>query len=91
MITYQDIFESKVKFKITNNYIDETYQFQPNETKGEFINQDGNVIAQLVEATLENDWFAVAGIFMGEITLKAIQYKNITSENQLPINLKFEA
>jgi hypothetical protein len=90
-MTYQDIFEQKTKFKIINNYIDEIYQFQPNETNGEFINQDGNVIAQLVEANPNNDWFAVAGIFMGEITLKAIQYKNITSENQLPINLNFEA
>ena len=77
-MNYQDVFEQKVTFKIINNYMDETYQYQPNEDKGEFINQEGNVIAQLVQATPNSDWFTVAGVFMGDITLKAIQYKNIT-------------
>lgn len=90
-MNYQDIFEQKTKFKIANNYIDETYQFQENEDKGEFINQDGNTIAQLIEANPNNDWFVVAGIFMGDITTKAIQYKIITTENQMPINFSFEA
>jgi hypothetical protein len=91
MITYQDVFEKRIKFKVTNNYIEETYQFQPNETNGEFINQDGSIVAQLVEANPNTDWFAVAGIFMGQITLKGIQYNTLISENQIPINLNWEA
>jgi hypothetical protein len=91
MITYQDIFEKKIKFRITDNYIEEIYQFQSNDDKGEFINQDGNAVAQLVESNPNNDWFAVAGIFMGQITLKSIQYKQLTTENQIPINLSWQA
>jgi hypothetical protein len=90
-MTYQDIFEQKTKFKITNSFIEETYKFQSNENKGEFINQEGNVIAQLLEANPDVGWFTVAGIFMGEITTKAIQYKNLTPENRIPIDIKFEA
>ena len=90
-MTYQDIFEQKIKFRVTNSYVDEIYQYQANEDKGEFINQEGNVVAQLVEANPNNDWFAVAGIFMGQITLKSIQYKYLTTENQIPINLSWQA
>ena len=86
MVNYKDIFEDQKSFRIINSYIDEAYKFQSNEDKGEFINQNGQVIAQLIEANPNNDWFSIAGILMGQIALKGIQYNNLTSENHIPVN-----
>ena len=36
-MTYQDIFEQKIKFRVTNSYVDEIYQYQANEDKGEWV------------------------------------------------------
>ena len=89
MVNYDYIFTENQKFRIVNSYIDEIYQFQPNETKGEFINEKGQVVAQLVEASPDSDWFSVAGIFMGQINIIGLQYSKLTPENHMPINLSW--
>jgi hypothetical protein len=99
MVNFKNIFEDKQKFKMVDSFIQEEYQYQSNEDKGEFINQEGQVVAQLIDANPNNEWFAVAGIFMGQITLKAIQYKSIIIESPInaskdtlaPFSLSFEA
>jgi len=90
MINYEYIFKSKEKFRVIDNYVDELYQFQSNDDKGEFINEQGQVIAQLIEADPDKEWFTIAGILMGQIATRSILYRNIMSENQLPITFKYE-
>jgi hypothetical protein len=91
MIDYNYIFKDQKEFRVINSYVNEAYKFQPNETQGEFVNQNGQVVGQLIEANPDSDWFSVAGIFMGQITLTGIQYRNLTTLNHAPINVSFEA
>jgi hypothetical protein len=74
---YTQIFELHKSFKIKENRLDETYQYRPNKDKGEFINEEGQVVAQLLGTDIRSDWFSISGIFMGHIFLRAIEYKNI--------------
>ena len=74
---YTQIFELKKSFKIKENRLDEIYQYRFNNDKGEFINQEGQVVAQLLGSDIRSDWFSISGIFMGYIFLRAIEYKNI--------------
>jgi hypothetical protein len=71
MITYNDIFIEKQRFTINKNFSTNlSYQFILNQNKGEFINDYGNVLAQLLEADPNKDWFAVTGVFMEDLIIK---------------------
>ena len=74
---YKDIFEEKKEFVIRHDMGVVRFRYQENDDKGEFVDQDGNVQAQLYEADKTKEWFVVAGMFMGEIVLKTIPYFRI--------------
>jgi len=71
------IFNQKKKFKLKYTLPGE-YQFQENEDKGEFVDQNGNVIAQLWDKDSNPNGFVVAAVFMGEVSFKLIYYNRIT-------------
>lgn len=74
---YKQVFEEKQEFVIRHDMGVVLFRYQENDDKGEFIDQDGNVQAQLYEADKDKEWFVVAGMFMGEIILKSIPYFRI--------------
>ena len=74
---YKNVFENKEEFVIRHDMGVVRFRYQENDDKGEFIDQDGNVQAQLYEADRNKEWFVVAGMFMGEIVLKTIPYFRI--------------
>ena len=76
---YFDIFEQKQEFLIRHDAGVVRFRYQKNNDKGEFVDQDGNVQAQLYEADRSKEWFVVAGMFMGEIVLKTIPYYRLVS------------
>ena len=71
---YKQIFEEKKTFLIRHDAGVIHFHYQENDDKGEFVDQDGNVMSQLYEADRGKEWFVVAGMFMGEIILKTIPY-----------------
>jgi hypothetical protein len=89
-MNYKDIFDRKAKFKIIHSYVEGVYQFQSNDDKGEFINENNQVIAQLIDASPEKDYFVVGGIFMGQINTISLQYKNLIDAHNIPISFDFE-
>jgi hypothetical protein len=76
---YKNVFERKEEFVIRHDMGVVRFRYQENDDKGEFIDQDGNVQAQLYEADKTKEWFVVAGMFMGEIVLKTVPYFRIVS------------
>ena len=74
---YKQVFEEKEEFVIRHDMGVVRFRYQENDDKGEFVDQDGNVQAQLYEADKTKEWFVVAGMFMGEIVLKTIPYFRI--------------
>jgi hypothetical protein len=76
---YLQVFEEKKEFMIRHDMGVVRFRYQENDDKGEFIDQDGNVQAQLYEADRTKEWFVAAGMFMGEIVLKTIPYFRIVS------------
>jgi hypothetical protein len=80
MLTYSSIFKDKSPFFVRHDTSATKYTFQLNDDKGEFIDQDGNVIAQLYDADLNKPYFVVAGMFMGEIIFKSIPYYRCVSQ-----------
>jgi hypothetical protein len=71
---YKQIFKEKKEFMIRHDAGVTRFRYQENQDKGEFIDQDGNVMSQLYEADRSKEWFVVAGMFMGEVILKTIPY-----------------
>jgi hypothetical protein len=78
--------KEKKEFVIRHDMGIVRFRYQENDDKGEFIDQDGNVQAQLYEADKTKEWFVVAGMFMGEIVLKTIPYFRIVSPTSAHIN-----
>jgi hypothetical protein len=78
-MNYQEIFEQKQEFLIKHDKAVVRFHYQENQDKGEFVDQDGNVQAQLYEADKSKEWFVVAGMFMGEIILKTVPYYRLVS------------
>lgn len=78
-MNYEEIFKQKKEFFIRHDKGAVKFQYQENEDKGEFIDQDGNVQAQLYENDTSKEWFVVAGMFMGEVILKTIPYYRTVS------------
>jgi hypothetical protein len=76
---YKEVFEEKKEFVIRHDMGVVRFRYQENNDKGEFIDPDGNVQAQLYEADHSKEWFVAAGMFMGEIILKTIPYFRISS------------
>ena len=74
---YKQVFENKDEFVIRHSSGVTRFRYQENEDKGEFIDNQGNVVSQLYEANPDKEWFVVAGMFMGEIILKTIPYYRI--------------
>tara|TARA_R110001606_G_scaffold154193_1_gene295821 strand:- start:280 stop:573 length:294 start_codon:yes stop_codon:yes gene_type:complete len=74
---YKQVFEEKQEFMIRHDVGVTRFCYQENEDKGEFTDQDGNVMSQLYEADRSKEWFVVAGMFMGEVILKTIPYYRI--------------
>tara|TARA_R110000803_G_scaffold77702_2_gene142560 strand:- start:507 stop:791 length:285 start_codon:yes stop_codon:yes gene_type:complete len=92
MTTKDKIFEQNKMFKIKYT-LPSQYQFQENEEKGEFIDKNNNVAAQLWDKDSNPHGFIVAALFMGEINFKLIYYNRITileEEKNMP-NLVLEA
>jgi len=79
-MNYQEIFEQKQEFLIRHDTGVVRFRYQENQDKGEFIDQDGNVMSQLYEADKSKEWFVVAGMFMGEVVLKTIPYYRLVSK-----------
>ena len=79
MIKYNSIFEEKEEFMVRHDAGVVRFHYRENDDKGEFTDQDGNVMAQLYEADRSKEWFVVAGMFMGEIVLKTIPYYRLVS------------
>ena len=73
-MTYRNVFEEKEEFLIRHDVGVTRFLYQEIDDKGEFIDQDGNIQAQLYEANRSKEWFVVAGMFMGEVILKTIPY-----------------
>jgi hypothetical protein len=82
---YKQVFEEKQEFVIRHDMGVVRFRYQENNDKGEFIDQNGNVQAQLYEADKTKEWFVVAGMFMGEIVLKTIPYFRIVSSTSAHI------
>jgi hypothetical protein len=78
-MNYSRIFEEKIEFCIRHDAGVVRFRYQENDDKGEFIDQDGNVMSQLYEADRSKEWFVVAGMFMGEIVLKTIPYYRLVT------------
>ena len=76
-MNYKGVFKNKEEFVIRHDMGEVRFRYQENDDKGEFIDQEGNVMAQLYEADRTKEWFVVAGMFMGEIILKTIPYFRI--------------
>tara|TARA_R110000796_G_scaffold195390_1_gene311952 strand:+ start:195 stop:491 length:297 start_codon:yes stop_codon:yes gene_type:complete len=74
---HKQIFKEKAEFMVKHDSGITRFRYQENDDKGEFIDQDGNVMSQLYEADRSKEWFVVAGMFMGEIVLKTIPYYRI--------------
>jgi hypothetical protein len=74
MIKYKQIFEEKIEFMIRHDMGVVRFRYQENDDLGEFVDQDGNIMAQLYEADKAKEWFVVSVMFMGEIVLKSISY-----------------
>ena len=79
MVNYKRIFEEKMEFLIRHDAGVVRFRYQENDDKGEFVDQDGNVQAQLYEEDKNKEWFVVAAMFMGEIVLKTIPYYRLVS------------
>ena len=80
MVTYKDIFVTKQRFTINRNPSisnSQQYQFILNESKGEFIDTEGRVLSQLLEANPNDDWFMVMGLFMEDLVIRPIFYSDI--------------
>jgi len=73
-MNYKQIFKEKQEFGLFHNQKADYYTFRENQDKGEFINRENNVVAQLYEAKKENSYFIVAGMFMGDLILSSIPY-----------------
>lgn len=78
-MNYKRIIKNKEEFMIRHDTGVVRFRYQENENKGEFIDQDGNVMAQLYEADRSKEYFVVAGMFMGEIILKTIPYYRLVT------------
>ena len=78
---YFEVFEKKQEFCIRHDAGVVRFRYQENDDKGEFIDQDGNVMAQLYEADRSKEYFVVAGMFMGEIVLKTIPYYRLVKRS----------
>jgi hypothetical protein len=76
---YQDIFKHKYQFVLHDSTGVIKFQYQENEDKGEFIDHDGNVVAQLYENDKSKPYFIVAAMFMGDINFKWIPYHRAVS------------
>ena len=76
---YKTIFEEKIEFCIRHDVGVTRFRYQENQDKGEFVDQDGNVMSQLYEADKSKEYFVVAGMFMGEIVLKTIPYYRLVT------------
>jgi hypothetical protein len=76
-MNYREIFIEKNEFGLFHNQTANYYTFRDNENLGEFINREGNVMAQLYEAKKENSYFIIAGMFMGDMITKVIPYHRV--------------
>ena len=74
-MNYKEIFEQKEKFGLFHNQSANYYIFRENQDKGEFVDHNENVVAQLYEAKRENSYFIIAGMFMGDLILRSIPYQ----------------
>lgn len=80
-MNYEEIFIQKEEFFIRHDKGVTKFRYRENEDKGEFVDPNGNVQAQLYENDTSKEWFVVAGMFMGEIILKTIPYyRTVTPE-----------
>tara|TARA_B110000285_G_C14732128_1_gene426926 strand:- start:301 stop:582 length:282 start_codon:yes stop_codon:yes gene_type:complete len=84
-MNYIRIIKEKEEFVIRHDKGVVRFHYQENDDKGEFIDQDGNLQAQLYEADTSKEWFVVAGMFMGEIVLKTIPYYRCVSPSSAHI------
>jgi hypothetical protein len=80
-----EIFEKKEEFCIRHDAGVTRFRYQENDDKGEFIDQDGNVMSQLYEVDKSKEWFVVAAMFMGEIILKTIPYYRLVKPDHAHI------
>jgi len=78
-MNYKEVFEKKEEFVVRYDTSATRFRYQENQDKGEFIDQNGNIQAQLYEADRSKSWFIVAAMFMGEIVLKTIPYYRIVT------------
>ena len=84
---YTGVFEEKNEFVIRHDASVTRFRYQENDDKGEFIDQDGNVMSQLYEADRSKEYFVVAAMFMGEIILKTIPYYRIVKPSHAHVIL----
>jgi hypothetical protein len=80
-MTKTEIIDQKLPFTLKYS-TQAIYLYQENENKGEFIDHNGNVTAQLYEAEDEKDYFIIAGMFMGEVMFRTIWYKRCMNPEQ---------
>jgi hypothetical protein len=73
-MVYKDIFTNKDEFGLLHNQTVNYYTYRENDTLGEFIDREGNVVSQLYEAKRENSYFIIAGMFMGDMITNVIPY-----------------
>tara|TARA_R110000822_G_scaffold201721_1_gene338927 strand:+ start:248 stop:550 length:303 start_codon:yes stop_codon:yes gene_type:complete len=74
-MVYKQIFKEKQEFGLFHNQMADYYTFRENQDKGEFVNREGNVVAQLYEANTKNSYFIIAGMFMGDLITIPIPYQ----------------
>ena len=77
---YTSIFKEHNSFFLRHDAGVVKYQFRLNDDKGEFIDQDNNVVAQVYEVDMDKPYFVVAGMFIGEIIFKSIPYYRCVSQ-----------
>jgi hypothetical protein len=72
----EKIFIQKKKFNLKYSILQE-YQFQENDDKGELINEEGVVVAQIWDIESFSHGFVVAALFMGEPIFKLVYYDRV--------------
>jgi hypothetical protein len=72
----EKVFIQKKQFTLKYSMLEE-YQFQENDDKGEFINKEGAVVAQIWDTESFSHGFVVAAVFMGEPIFKLIYYDRV--------------
>lgn len=81
-MNYLQIFEEKTPFviKYSTNTV---FTYQENDEKGELIDKEGNVVAQIFENDPTKKYFVTAGMFMGDIVFKSIFYRRLMLPNSI--------